>query len=226
MFFVLLSEETSEDISQIDSQHLFDENHLIDQDKSLSKDPSNHHPLTLSSFINENNEETNPIPIGIKPKRSLPKIVYRPRRLIEIEGATAAEKAKKNLLEKENIEKEQATVQPPLRLTISKPQPTDKTTSPIKKAIADQEKKPSQTSLNNLTTPKIILNSNNETNLTDNSTNNHDKNQQQQTPLDLTKPSTTIPTKVPTFKLNLKTVNPTQTNNNSVRSSFFFSFLI
>lgn len=185
--------------------------------------------MTLSSFINENNEETNPIPIGIKPKRSLPKIVYRPRRLIEIDAATAAEKAKKNLLEKENIEKEQATIQPPLRLTIAKPPPTDKSISPIKKTITNQDKKPSQISLNNSINPKIIHNSNSnpniETNLTDTSTNNHDKNQpqQQQTPLDLTKPSTTntiVSTKVPTFKLSLKTVNPTPTNINPVRSSF------
>ena len=42
------------------------------------------------------------MPIGKRPNRSLPSILYRPRRLIEMEAAAAAaaEKAKKEQMEK------------------------------------------------------------------------------------------------------------------------------
>jgi hypothetical protein len=60
-----------------------------------------HHPLTLSSFLSKNGDETNVIPIGKRPNRSLPSILYRPRRIIEFEAAAAAaEKAKKEQIEK------------------------------------------------------------------------------------------------------------------------------
>ena len=58
-----------------------------------------HHPLTLLSFLSKNGDEPSSAPIGKRPNRSLPSILYRPRRLIEIE-ATAAEKAKKEQLDK------------------------------------------------------------------------------------------------------------------------------
>jgi len=60
-----------------------------------------HHPLTLLSFLSKNGDEPNIIPIGKRPNRSLPSVLYRPRRVIEIEAAAAAaEKAKKEQLEK------------------------------------------------------------------------------------------------------------------------------
>lgn len=59
-----------------------------------------HHPLTLLSFLSKNGDEPNQMPIGKRPNRSLPSILYRPRRIIEIEAAVAAEKAKKEQLEK------------------------------------------------------------------------------------------------------------------------------
>ena len=100
-----------------------------------------HHPLTLLSFLSRNGDETNLIPIGKKANRSLPSIVYRPRRLMEIEAAAAAaEKAKKEQFEKENIEKDQQiNSQPPLRLTIPKPLVNDKPSSPIKKLNTNQD---------------------------------------------------------------------------------------
>lgn len=65
-----------------------------------SRDDS-HHPLTLLSFLSKIGDEPNVVPVGIRPNRSLPSIRYRPRRIIEIEAATAAaEKAKKEQQEK------------------------------------------------------------------------------------------------------------------------------
>ena len=58
-----------------------------------------HHPLTLLSFLSKTGDEPSSMPVGKRPNRSLPSILYRPRRLIEIE-ATAAEKAKKEQLDK------------------------------------------------------------------------------------------------------------------------------
>ncbi len=60
-----------------------------------------HHPLTLLSFLSKNGDEPNIVPIGKRPNRSLPSILYRPRRIIEAEAAAAAaEKAKKEQIEK------------------------------------------------------------------------------------------------------------------------------
>ncbi len=64
-----------------------------------------HHPLTLLSFLSKTGDEPNIIPIGKRPNRSLPSILYRPRRIIEIEAAAAAaEKARKEQLEKVYIQ--------------------------------------------------------------------------------------------------------------------------
>lgn len=40
------------------------------------------------------------MPVGKRPNKCLPTVLYRPRRIIETEAAAAAEKAKKELLEK------------------------------------------------------------------------------------------------------------------------------
>lgn len=51
--------------------------------------------------MSKNGDEPNIIPIGKRPNRSLPRVLYRPRRIIEIEAAlAAAEKAKKEQIEK------------------------------------------------------------------------------------------------------------------------------
>ena len=51
--------------------------------------------------MSKNGDEPNIVPIGKRPNRSLPSILYRPRRIIEMEAAAAAaEKAKKEQIEK------------------------------------------------------------------------------------------------------------------------------
>ncbi len=95
-----LLEETPEQPSTINLDTTLDANIYNDQDRKFDKNDS-HHPLTLLSFLSKNGDESNLVPIGKRPNRSLPSILYRPRRIIEIEAAVAAaEKAKKEQIEK------------------------------------------------------------------------------------------------------------------------------
>ena len=73
-----------------------EKNSFNDQEKKFDKDFS-HHPLTLLSFLSHNGDETNVLPVGKRPNRSLPSILYRPRRILDIEYANAnAEKTRKD----------------------------------------------------------------------------------------------------------------------------------
>ncbi|CAF4013170.1 unnamed protein product, partial [Adineta steineri] len=129
-------QETPEQPASINVDTTFDATIYNDQEKKIEKSDS-HHPLTLLSFVSKNGDEPNPVPVGKRSSRSLPSILYRPRRIIELEiaQAAAAEKAKKEQLEKENNEKDQQQgPPPPIRLTIPKPSAnTDKPSIPIKK---------------------------------------------------------------------------------------------
>ncbi|CAF1658248.1 unnamed protein product [Rotaria magnacalcarata] len=118
-------QETPEQSSSVNIDTNLDATIYQDQQKKFDKSDS-HHPLTLLSFLSKNGDEPTSVPIGKRPNQSLPSILYRPRRIIEIEVAAAAtaaaEKAKKEQLEKETNEKDQQQgPPPPLRLTIPKP---------------------------------------------------------------------------------------------------------
>ncbi|CAF0803664.1 unnamed protein product [Rotaria sordida] len=117
-------QETPEQSTSINIDTNFDAIIYHDQQKKIDKSDS-HHPLTLLSFLSKNGDETTTMPVGRRANQSLPSVLYRPRRVIEMEAAAAAaaaEKAKKEQLEKENNEKEQQQgPPPPLRLTIPKP---------------------------------------------------------------------------------------------------------
>ncbi|CAF3234715.1 unnamed protein product [Rotaria socialis] len=117
-------QETPEQSSLINIDTNIDATIYQDQQKKFDKSDS-HHPLTLLSFLSKNGDEPTSVPIGKRPNQSLPSILYRPRRIIEMEVAAAAtaaaEKAKKEQLEKETNEKDQQGPPPPLRLTIPKP---------------------------------------------------------------------------------------------------------
>jgi hypothetical protein len=155
-------QETPEQPSTINLDTNLDANVYYDQDRKFDKDGS-HHPLTLLSFLSKIGDEPNVVPIGKRPNRSLPSILYRPRRIMEIEAAVAAaEKAKKEQQEKENVEKDQQqNSQPPLRLTISKPLVTNDKTSLIKKLPTNLDgilqKKPASTSSLNSNSSSINL---------------------------------------------------------------------
>jgi hypothetical protein len=94
-----LIEETPEQPSTINLETTLDVNVYNEQDRKFDKDGS-HHPLTLLSFMSKNGDEPNVVPVGKRPNQALPRILYRPRRIMEIEAAAAAEKAKKEQLEK------------------------------------------------------------------------------------------------------------------------------
>ncbi|CAF3624120.1 unnamed protein product [Rotaria sp. Silwood1] len=118
-------QETPEHSTTLNIDTHFDATIYHDQQKKIDKSES-HHPLTLLSFLSKNGDETTTttMPIGKRPNQSLPSVLYRPRRIIEMEAAVAAaaaaaaEKAKKEQLEKENNEKDQQG--PPIRVTIPK----------------------------------------------------------------------------------------------------------
>ena len=92
-------EETPEQPSTTNLDPTLDANVYNDLERKFDKDGS-HHPLTLLSFASQNGDEPNVVPVGKRPSRTLPAILYRPRRIIEIESAHAVEKAKKEQLEK------------------------------------------------------------------------------------------------------------------------------
>ncbi|CAF1382889.1 unnamed protein product [Adineta ricciae] len=132
-----------------------------DQEKKIDKNDS-HHPLTLFSFLSKNGDETSVVPVGKRPNRALPSILYRPRRIIEMEAAISAEKAKKEQMEKENNDKDQQQGPPlPIRLTIPKPNPTTSTTTitttltTTTSTTTSTTEKISQSIKKSLTTPSI-----------------------------------------------------------------------
>ncbi|CAF4253153.1 unnamed protein product, partial [Rotaria magnacalcarata] len=104
-------QETPEQSSSVNIDTNLDATIYQDQQKKFDKSDS-HHPLTLLSFLSKNGDEPTSVPIGKRPNQSLPSILYRPRRIIEIEVAAAAtaaaEKAKKEQLEKETNEDKQS----------------------------------------------------------------------------------------------------------------------
>lgn len=95
IFFRL--EETPDESSLNSFDRTLEKTSFNDEEKKFDQDFS-HHPLTLLSFLSQNGDETNVRPIGKRPNRALPAILYRPRRILDIEYANAnAEKTRKDL---------------------------------------------------------------------------------------------------------------------------------
>ena len=97
LHFVLVVEETPEESLLNHSDRNVEKNSSNDQEKKFDKDES-HHPLTLLSFMSQNGDDMNARPVGKRPNRALPSILYRPRRILDLQhGNINTDKSRKDL---------------------------------------------------------------------------------------------------------------------------------